>query len=138
MSPCSTPAGERHIGLHNIFTALRVPTDDHESPENTDLGYQINSGKQVNSNFTSNGALLVLCTCYSLAAKALLSQFQGTPLPPTARAPVCSLQGKPQGDGEAGPEAGGQQHPGQSVCGPMGLSPLSLGETSLVSAVVGP
>lgn len=41
------------------------------------------------------------------------------------------------GDGEAGPGAGGRQHPDQSVCGPMGSSPLSLGETSLVSVMWG-
>lgn len=37
------------------------------------------------------------------------------------------------GDGEAGPGAGGQPRPDQIACGPMGSSPLSLGETSLVS-----
>lgn len=41
------------------------------------------------------------------------------------------------GDGEAGPGAGGQRHPDQSVCGLMGSSPLSLGETSLVSVMLG-
>lgn len=40
------------------------------------------------------------------------------------------------GDGEAGPGAGGQPHPDQSVCGLMGSSPLSLGETSLVSMML--
>lgn len=40
-------------------------------------------------------------------------------------------------DGEAGPGAGGQQLPDQSAYGPMGSSLLSLGETSLVSVMLG-
>lgn len=50
--------------------------------------------------------------------------------------PVGSLRGEAQGGGEAGPGAGGQQHPDLSVCGLMGSSPLSLGETSQVSPTV--
>lgn len=67
---------------------------------------------------------------------AFLFQFQETLLPPAARAPTGSLRGEPVGDGEADPGAGGQQPPDQSVCGPMGSSPLSLGETSLVSVLL--
>lgn len=75
---------------------------------------------------------------HSLAIKALLFQFQETLPPSSARALVVSLRGEATGNGEAGPGAGGQQHPDQSGCGPMGSSPLLLGETSLVSMMLGP
>lgn len=65
-----------------------------------------------------------------------LSQLQETLLPPAARAPTGSLRGEPVGDGEVDPVAGGRRRPDQSVCGPMGSSPLSLGETSLVSVLL--
>lgn len=71
---------------------------------------------------------------HSLATNVLLFQFQETPLPPAASRLRGSLGGEARGGGEAGPGAGGRRRPDPSACGLMGSSPLSLGETSLVSS----
>lgn len=72
-----------------------------------------------------------------LLPNVFLFQFQETLLPPTASVLLGSLRGEAVADGEAGPGAGGQQLPDQSAYGPMGSSPLSSGETSLVSVMLG-
>lgn len=74
---------------------------------------------------------------HSLATNVSVFQPQEIPLPWTVRALVGSCRGEAVGDGGAGPGAGGQPHPDQSECGQMGSSPLSLGETSLVSVIMG-
>lgn len=74
---------------------------------------------------------------HSLATSGFLFQFQEMLLFLTASVLLGSLRGEAVGDGEAGPGAGGQQRPDQSVYGLMGSSPLSLGETSLVSVMLG-
>lgn len=74
---------------------------------------------------------------HSLATNVFLFQSQETLLTPTASVLLGSLRGEAGADGEAGPGAGGPQLPDQSAYGPMGSSPLSLGETSLVSVMLG-
>lgn len=73
---------------------------------------------------------------HALVTNVVLFQFQETPLPPAASRLTGSLRGEARGGGEAGPGAGagGRRRPGPSACGLMGSSPLSLGETSLVSS----
>lgn len=58
---------------------------------------------------------------------------QETLRPWVVRALAGSRRGEPGADGEAGLGAGGQRHPDQSECGPMGSSPLLSEGISLVS-----
>lgn len=72
---------------------------------------------------------------HSLATTdSFLFPLQGTLLPSVGRARVGSHRGEAGADGEAGLEAGGQQRPDQSECGPMGSSRLLSEGISLVSA----
>lgn len=71
---------------------------------------------------------------HSLATTdSFLFPLQGTLLPWVDRARVGSRRGEAEADGEAGLGAGGQRHPDQSECGPMGSSRLSSEGISLVS-----